>query len=115
MVTRKPSGVFNMTPYEAYSKCLEQNKRILELEDIISTDSQYSYYYVLYIIQKPWKQGEKTISKHPRWSYFYANYIIQGPFDKCHPIIFNSYYKDEYIKFLTTTNYDLNKISEWLI
>ena len=105
----------NMTPYEAYSKCLEQNKRILELEDIISTSPQYSYYYVLDIIRAPWKQGENSISKNPIWSYKYANYIIKGPFEKCHPIIFYSDYKDDYINFLKSIKYDINKISEWLI
>jgi hypothetical protein len=104
-----------MTPYKAYSECLEQNKRILELEDIISTDSRWSYYYVLNMIHEPWKQGEDSISKHPVWSYKYASYIIQGPFEKCHPIIFYSYYKDEYLNLLKSVNYDLNKISEWLI
>ena len=105
----------NMTPWKAFSKCLEQNKRILELEDIISTDSQFSYCYARDIIKCQWMQGENSISKHPQWSYKYANYVIQGPFEKCHPIIFNSDYKDDYIYFLKLINYDLNKIIEWLI
>ena len=89
MVKRKSSRVFDMTPKDAYEKCRKKDKRILELEKIISTDSYYSYRY--------------------------AYIIIGGPFEKCHSIIFNSDYKNDYIIFLKSINYDLNKISEWLI
>ena len=102
----------NMTPWKAFSKCLEQNKRILELEDIISTDSQFSYCYARDIIKKPWKKGENTISKDYHYSYWYARDVIRGPWEKCHPIIFNSEYKNHYIDFLKSIKYDY---SEWLI
>lgn len=110
-----------MTPFEAYFEIVtKQNKRISKkkiskLEKIISTDSQYSYFYILNVIKGPWEEGEDIISKHPYWSYKYARDIIKKPFEKCHYIIFYSSCKNLYIKFLKTINYDLNNISEWLI
>jgi len=104
-----------MTSYEAYQKCLKQNKRIPKLEEIISIDSQCSYYYALNVIQGPFERGEEIISKHPYYSYLYASVIIEGPFEKCHPFILNSSYKNDYIYFLKTINYDITKINEWLI
>jgi hypothetical protein len=130
-----------MTPEEAFSKCLIKEKRILELENIISIDPYYSYLYANHIIKGYWKIGEDTISSNSKWSYFYAlniikgpwelgeksllknclwsfeyaQNVIKGPFQKCHPIIFDSEFRDDYIDFLKSINYDLNKISEWLI
>jgi hypothetical protein len=77
-----------MTPQEAYYKCLNEKRRIQELEDIIT---------------------------NPMWSYYYARNVIKGPFDKSHYIIFNSDWRDDYIDFLKSTDYDMNKICEWLI
>lgn len=97
-----------MTPKEAFEKCLKENRRILELEemistnmdcsylyardvirgpfqlgeDVISTDSYYSYFYVLHVIKKPWKKGEEIISKDSEFSYEYARNIIKGLFKK---------------------------------
>ena len=130
-----------MTPFEAYMKCKKENKRILELEDIIicdpkcsyyyandiikgpwekgedsiSKNPQYSYWYATDIIKGPWEKGEDSISKNPQYSYWYATDIIKGPFEKSHPIIFNSQYNHDYIKLLKRKKYDLNKINEWLI
>ena len=104
-----------MNPEEAYRKCLNEEKRILELEKIIVTNSYYSYLYAYNIIQGPWKLGEKSLLKNCLWSFEYARNVIKGPFQKCHPIIFNSEMKNNYIDFLKSINYDLNKISEWLI
>jgi hypothetical protein len=110
-------------------------------ENIISKDPQWSYQYALNIIRGPWKMGEDAISKDSKWSYLYANDVIKGrfkqgeeaigkdsiysywyifkiikrPFEKCHSVIFNSEYKDEYLNFLKSINYDLNKISEWML
>jgi hypothetical protein len=130
-----------MTPKEAFEKCKKENKRIIELEDLISADLDYSYRYAreiikgrfekgednfsknsewsyLYardVIKGPFEKGEDAISKKPSLSYSYASNIIKGPFEKCHPFILNSDYKNDYIDFLKSINYDLNKISEWLI
>jgi hypothetical protein len=104
-----------MTSYKAYYECYRKCKRIPELEDIISTSPQYSYYYALNIIRGPWEEGKDIISKHPYWSYKYARNIIKGPFEKCHHIIFNSEYKENYIHFLKRKKYDMTKINEWLI
>ena len=109
--------MINMSPEEAYKECYFNNKRISELENIILTSTQYSYYCARYIIEGRWGKGEKIISTDPRWSYFYSLNIIKGPFYLCHHVIFNSKseYKDDYIRFLKSINYDLNKIGEWLI
>ena len=130
-----------MTPEQAYLRCIKENKKISELEGIISNDYYYSYLYALHVIEGPFEKGEKEISKHPYWSfhytrdiikrrwergeevisknshysYYYARDIIQEPFEKCHPIIFNSEYKNNYMNFLKSKKYELNKISEWLI
>jgi hypothetical protein len=115
MVKTKSSRVTNMTAQKAYQKCLNEQKRTPELEDIIATDPHYSYRYARYIIKGPFKKGEEFISKNPYYCYQYVCYVIKGSFEKCHPIIFNSNYKDQYINFLKRIKYDLNKISEWLI
>jgi hypothetical protein len=130
-----------MTPQEAYYRCKNENCRIPELESIISINSYYSYLYArdvikgrfiegekliardLYysycyavqIIKGRWEECEKTIATHPEHSYWYAHNVIKGPFHLCHSIIFNSSFKDGYIDFLKSINYDLNEISEWLI
>jgi hypothetical protein len=129
-----------MTPKEAYALCYE-GKKIPELEDIIATDPHYSYRYALEIIKGRWRQCEEIIttsphysynyardiirgrwkkceniiSKDPHYSYWYARDAIRGPFEKCHHIIFNSERKDDYMDFLKSINYDMNKISEWLL
>ena len=105
----------NMTPEEAYYKCIYEDKRILKLEGIIATDSKYSYYYARDIIKGRFEKGEQIIVTDPENSYFYARYVIKDPFHLCHHIIFNSEWRDEYIKFLKSINYDLSEISEWLI
>ena len=127
-----------MTPQEAYYKSLKEETRIPELEEVINKDSMYSYSYCLNVIRGPWEsgeniiskdpknsyfyardiikgvweRGEEAISKDPQWSYHYAHDIIKGPFEKSHPIIFNSGWKNDYIRFLKSINYDY---SEWLI
>jgi len=78
-----------MTPQEAWLKCKNQKKRIPELEDFIATDKICSYRY--------------------------ARDVIEGPFYLGHAVIFNSFWKDKYINFLKSINYDLSEISEWLL
>jgi len=130
-----------MTPKEAYKKCFFEKRRIPELESIIINDPGYSYKYAKDvikgrfkkgekiiitdkicsyryardIIKRRWKRGEKNIVNDPEWSYLYARDVIEGLFHLGHPVIFNSGYRNEYINFLKSINYDLNKISEWLI
>jgi hypothetical protein len=101
-----------MTPLKAYKKCYEEKKRIPDLEEIIAIDAKYSYLYSYQIIKAPWEQGELIISTNPEFSYYYARNVIKGPFKKSHNIIFNSKFKDNYIKLLKTKEYDY---SEWLI
>jgi hypothetical protein len=130
-----------MTSHEAYRKCLDEKSRILELEkfiikdavlsinyvskiikgpweegeEVISKHSQSSYFYASQILKRPWEKGEKSISNVAFYSYWYAHDVINGPFPLGHPVIFNSYFKIDYIKFLKSINCDLSEIGEWLI
>ena len=99
----------------AYQKAKQLNQRDLELETIISMHAQTSYVYAKDIIKDRFILGEKTISKDIHYSLLYAQHVIKGPFHLCHPIIFNSSYKKDYILFLKSINYNLSEISEWLI
>ena len=105
----------NMTPVEAYRRCSNENRRILDLEEIIATDSYYSCLYAQYIMRGKFERGEISISKDPEYSHHYAHYIIKDLFPLCHPIIFKSKWKERYIDFLKSINYDLSQIGEWLI
>ena len=105
----------NMTSQEAYYKCQKKKDRILELEEIISSDPQYSFLYANHIVKNKWELGEKAISTHSYFSYRYARFILRNVFPLCHPIVFSSPFKDDYIDFLKSINYDFNEISEWLI
>jgi hypothetical protein len=101
-----------MTPQEAYLKCLAEKKRIPTLEQIITTNSYYSYMYAENVIKGRFEEGETTIANDSTYSYLYARSVIKKPFHLCHPEIFNSKYKNHYIEFLKSINYD---ISEWLL
>lgn len=104
-----------LTPEEAYWKSRHEIKRNLKLEKIILKSSNYTYYYIENVIKGPWEEGENTICNNPFFSLSYAKKILEGPFEKCHPYIFDSEYKDIYYRFLRLTDYDMNKIIEWLI
>jgi hypothetical protein len=104
-----------MTPKEACLKCSNENRRIPELEKLIATDPFYSYRYARNVIKGRFLQGEKVISTYPDYSYYYAVFVLKESFSLCHPIIFNSEYRNKYFSFLKSNNYDLNEIGEWLI
>jgi len=67
-----------MTPQEAYYKARESDKRIPELEPIISKDAYYSYRYALYVIKGRFILAEPYISKDAYYSYCYAKHVIKG-------------------------------------
>jgi hypothetical protein len=105
-----------MTPIEALHKSLSMDKRITELEKIIATDAEQSFYYAMYMIKGAWDEGEKVISKDAYVSYFYAINILEDIFEKGHHTIFKSQYKDDYIEFLKKNNkYDEKKLLQWMI
>jgi hypothetical protein len=130
-----------MTPEEAYKKSFYKNKRIPELEPIIATKANWSFYYAKVIIKGRWiegekiistdpqnsyfyaqdvikerfLEGEKIISNNPQFSYFYAMNLIKGPFHLCHSTIFNSELKDDYLDFLKKINCNISEYGEWLI
>ena len=105
----------NMTPKEAYKKCCFEKRRIPQLESIIAIDLEYSYCYARHIIKGRFIEGERRITNDPIYSYCYARDIIKDAFPLCHDRIFNSEYRDLYLEFLKSINYDLNEIDEWLI
>ena len=128
----------NMTPDQAYYICYYRKRRILELEPIIITDPEYSYFYAINIIKGPFKKGEdiiskdstrsyqyardikkgrfpkgeKSIIKDPKLAYWYCKLIINFPLEEAHPVILKSMWKEDYIDYLKEINYDLNKIKE---
>jgi len=57
---------------------LVANKRLPELEDIILTDSWYSYLYARDIIKGRWVEAEDIIMTKEADSYCYAADVIKG-------------------------------------
>jgi hypothetical protein len=141
MVKGKSTRDINMTPETAYYICFNANKIIKEHEEIILKSGYWSYKYARNIIKGRWliaedlicdhhalsfdyavhvikgrfEKGEKAISLRFEYAYPYAVDVLNGPFPQCHPYIFDSENKEDYIDFLKSINYDLNEISEWLI
>jgi len=109
----------NMSPSEAFNECLSRGERIPELEFIIAKSQSASYRYANEIVKGRFEKGEEEISCNLHYSYHYAVNVLKGPFYLCHPYIFDSKYKDKYINFLKSINYNLSEISdqygEWLI
>jgi hypothetical protein len=105
----------NMTPYEALQISKSLKKRSRKLEKLIIENPQLCFDYAREVLRGPFSEGEKMISSDPFHSYMYAKYVLNGPFHLGHTIIFNSFYKKDYIDFLKSLNYDLTEISEWLI
>lgn len=104
-----------MTPKQAFEECSLKKERIIDLEKIIRKDPYYSYHYASDIINSRFELGEKSIGVHPYYSYRYARDVINGAFEKCHPVIFNSVWRNNYLDLLKSINYDMTQISEWLL
>jgi len=67
-----------MTPAEAYWMAHKACKRLPELENIILTDSWYSYLYAQNIIKSRWIEAEDVIMTDPSPCFYYAEYVIKG-------------------------------------
>jgi hypothetical protein len=108
-----------MSPAEAFDECLSRGERIPELELIIAKSESVSYRYANEVLKGRFEKGEEEISWNLHYSYHYAVNVLKGPFYLCHPYIFNSSYKERYISFLKSINYDMKEIEEqygeWLI
>jgi hypothetical protein len=104
-----------MTPYEALQISKSLKKRSSKLEKLIIESPQLCFDYARQVLRGRFLEGEKMISGDSFNSLMYAKYVLNGPFHLGHRIIFNSFYKKDYIDFLKSINYDLNEISEWLI
>jgi len=92
-----------MTPPEAYRKARKLEKRIPELEPVISQDAFYSYLYAKNIIKGKWGKAEPAISKDACYSYLYAREVIKGKLpDFMHNqmILEKNEYTKEYVKFI---------------
>jgi len=84
-----------MTPYYAYTAFLSTNANYNKSE-----------------IQKL----EGIISQSQHFSFLYSKFILKGPFVKGHPVLFrDSIFKNKYLTFLRSINYNINEIGEWLI
>jgi len=84
-----------MTPYYAY-------------KSFLSTNANYTKSEILKL--------EKVISNSKHFSFLYAKNILKGPFHHGHAILFNdSIFKNKYLTFLRSINYNINEIGEWLI
>jgi len=70
-----------MTPQEAYRKAYNSGKRIPELEQTISKNAEYSYYYAKDVIKDRFIIAEPIISKDAEWSYYYAEDVIKGKWE----------------------------------
>ena len=105
----------NMSPYEALQISRSLKKRSSKLEKLIIESPQLCFDYAREVLRGPFFEGEKMISSDPFHSYMYAKYVLNGPFHLSHHIIFNSFYKKDYIDFLKSINYNTSEIGEWLI
>jgi hypothetical protein len=84
-----------MTPYHAYIT-------------FVHTDCNYTKSEILKL--------EGIISQSQLFSFLYSKCILKGPFHRGHPVLFrDSIFKNRYITFLKSINYNINEIGEWLI
>ena len=104
-----------MTPYEALQIAKTIKNRDPELEKLIIESHQLCFEYAKDVLRGSFREGEEMISTSGFHSYMYAKYVLNSAFTLCHSIIFNSEYKEEYIDFLKSINYDLSETSEWLL
>jgi hypothetical protein len=81
-----------------------------EWEDIIASDSTYSYWYSNNVLKRPFPKGEDAIAKDPYTAYNYARYILKDRFIKGEEAITNSFWVKEYVEFLKK----INKLEEFL-
>jgi hypothetical protein len=79
-----------MTPKMAFFIASYENKGSSKLENIISTDANYSYLYALHVIKGKWRKGENAIITSPYYSYLYALYIVKGKWIKGEEVISNN-------------------------
>jgi len=91
-----------MTPEQVYEKAYNLEKRIPELEAIISKNARYSFYYAQHVIKDRFILAEPVISKDVEFSYYYAYYIIKGRWELGEPAIssfgFSYFYARDVIK-----------------
>lgn len=88
------------TPRQAYNYMFDYGKNSVykeEAEKIISTDSKISYYYAKNILQKRWKQAEKTILID--YAFEYTVNVIQGRYPKCEKIFINEKSLNDYNEY----------------
>lgn len=84
-----------ITPYYAYTAFL-------------SIDAKYTKNEILKL--------EEVISRSQHFSFLYAKNILKGPFPRGHEVLFkDSIFKNKYLTFLRSINYNINEIGEWLI
>jgi len=76
-----------MTPYEAYLKSCEAQKRMPEHEPLIMQYAELSYWYARDVIKGRWSEAEPVISESISSAYFYARDVIKGRWSEAEPMI----------------------------
>lgn len=76
-----------------------------EIEALIATSAQYSYYYAKDVIKGRWEPGEAAIATSAQYSYCYAEYVIKGRFELGEAAIATSaWYFEHYNELLKGVN-----------
>jgi hypothetical protein len=90
-----------MTPQEAYHKCKgEINK---DLEPFIIKNPYYALSYAEKVMRSRWTEAEDIISTNSQYSYLYAYYIIKGKLpENMHNamLLYADKWSKEYLEYL---------------
>ena len=90
-----------MTPERAYWKAHGAGERLLEIEDIILTNSWCSYFYARDVIEGRWIEAEDIIMTDSEDSYLYARDVIKGKLpEKMHNMMLLYAIKDPNDRFV---------------
>lgn len=75
-VFENPNYKSKMTPESAYKSALKSRRRMPDLEPIILTSAEYSFFYAQNIIGGAWQEAEPIILSDVRYARYYTDYII---------------------------------------
>ena len=66
-----------MTPEQAYIEARKSGSTP-ELENIISQDARYSFFYAKEVVKGRWELGENAISQDTYFSFLYAKDVLKN-------------------------------------
>lgn len=76
MITKEPKF---RTARHAYEYAMRNNCRLNQKnEKLISTVTEFSYYYAFKILKNRFRLGEEVISKSPAYSFYYVYGILNS-------------------------------------